>query len=465
MRNLQMIMLVVLSHVLGSIPSHAQPVALENSKLTASDASLGDWFGSAVDGFESTLAVGKYFDDTACGGAVNCNSGAVYVFERTPAGAWSAGQKLIASNLSPTSYFGYAIDLQGNTLAVGSYAHPNGELIGAAYIFGRVSEGTPWSETKALTAPDSVPYLNFGNSVALSGDTLIVGAPGDSYPCPADPGICLAGSAYVFSRNAGGMNNWGFVKKLISPDGLAQQMFGTSVALENDLAVISAPGANPNSAAFVFERNLGGLDNWGFRKKIQPSAAGGNKGLLGRYPKALGLHGDFLIGGAPLDSRACVPPIYFCGIVHVFSRNAGGTNNWGEIAVVPPPLPTHASYYGETVSVVDSTYFLVGEGGQNTLSYPGRVHAFQASDSVNWVRTAQLVPSDFPGDASWAFGISVTHTPQFVAVGASLADLGCNGCDEGSVYIFDPRAGYLLFQDSFESSDTSRWSATEPPLL
>jgi hypothetical protein len=124
---------------------------------------------------------------------------------------------------------------------------------GAVYIFERNEGGTDnWGEVKKVTASDASAGHNFGSSVAVSGDTAVVGAFVDG------TGGSQAGAAYVFERNEGGPDNWGEVKKLIASDAQAGDRFGISVANSGDAAIAGAffedAGGSDAGAAYVFER-------------------------------------------------------------------------------------------------------------------------------------------------------------------------------------------------------------------
>jgi hypothetical protein len=124
---------------------------------------------------------------------------------------------------------------------------------------------------KKLTADDGATTDSFGNSVALSGDTLVVGASGADVGGKVD-----RGAAYVFERNRGGTDTWGKVKKLTASDGEAGDRFGSSVAISGETIVVGAPyvdeivGIDSNRGrAYVYSRNAGGADNWGEIREVR----------------------------------------------------------------------------------------------------------------------------------------------------------------------------------------------------
>ena len=222
----------------------------EAKKVTASDAQAGDLFGGSVSISGDTIVVGAFFEDA--GGA---NSGAVYLFQRNEGGADSWGQvkKLTASDAQMSDEFGYSVAINSNTAVVGArFEDAGGSDAGAGYVYQRDQGGAGnWGETKKLIASDAENNDEFGFSVALSGDTAIVGARNEN------TGGLSAGAGYVFGRNQGGAENWGEVKKLTASDAQAVDAFGTSVAASGDTAVVGADiedtVANNAGAAYVFD--------------------------------------------------------------------------------------------------------------------------------------------------------------------------------------------------------------------
>jgi hypothetical protein len=126
-----------------------------------------------------------------------------------------------------------------------------------------------WTEVKKLTASDAEAGDNFGHAVAVSGDTAIVGAHQE------DTGGSNAGAAYVFYRDWGGVDYWGQWHKLIASDAEAGDQFGRSVAISGDTAIVGAygedAGGSAAGAAYVFDRDQGGADSWGEVKKLVAS--------------------------------------------------------------------------------------------------------------------------------------------------------------------------------------------------
>ena len=192
--------------------------------LTASDGMAGDQFGYSVAIDGDTLVVGAYGV-----GDNGFNSGSAYVFTRTGT-IWTEQAKLTASDGAERDRFGWSVAIDVNTIVVGAWGDDdNGERSGSAYVFTR--SGTTWSQQTKLTASDGAARDQFGGSVAIAGDTIVVGAHQD------DENGNRSGSAYVFTRTE---TTWTQQAKLTASDGAADDIFGISVAIAGDTIVAGA---------------------------------------------------------------------------------------------------------------------------------------------------------------------------------------------------------------------------------
>lgn len=191
---------------------------------TTSGSSL---FGASLAMSGDTLVVGASHDDDQANG-----SGAAYVYERDPDGAWVEVAKLLPSDGGAFDSFGRTVAVSGETVVVGSPSHDDPALAaGAAYVFERSSAGS-WIEVARLQPSDSEAHQSFGGSVALAGDRLVVGAYND------DQSDRDAGAAYLFVRDPSG--RWNEVVKFLASDGLADDALGLSVAFLGDLILAGA---------------------------------------------------------------------------------------------------------------------------------------------------------------------------------------------------------------------------------
>jgi hypothetical protein len=142
-----------------------------------------------------------------------------------------------------------------------------------------------------LLASDGANGDRFGQSVAISSDTVVVGASLEN-----ELGTS-AGAAYVFDRNQGGINNWGQVRKLTASDGTLNDQFGFSVAIQNDRTFVGAIG--DAGSAYAFERNQGGSNNWGEIRTLLPSDGVSPD----RFGGAVALFGSTIVVGSSADDN------------------------------------------------------------------------------------------------------------------------------------------------------------------
>lgn len=228
------------------------------ARLTAADAAAGDMFGFAV-GLDGRYAVvGAYGDDDA-----GAESGAAYVFERE-GGRWLQRRKLVCDAPAVGYWFGRSVAVDGDTVVIGASGDGGGRAgrteSGAAYVYRRRSGG--WIREARLTPSGGSAGDRFGRSVAVSGNRIIVGAFWEDAAAPADDGTSAGrdtGAAYVFEREGGA---WTQRARLTAVNGATEDLFGISVGISGGYAVVGAmqndeKGPDAGSAYF-FKRTEGG---------------------------------------------------------------------------------------------------------------------------------------------------------------------------------------------------------------
>lgn len=215
---------------------------VQQAKLTASDAAVADNFGERVDIDGDTIVVG----------AEGTRPAAVYVFVGSGS-RWTQQAKLTSSDWQPLDYFGWSLAISRDTIVVGAPLDSTvaGREAGSAYVFFR--SGTTWFRQAKLTAPDGAAADGFGSSVDVGGSTVLVGASGHDGTVPGG----YVGSVYVFVRTP---NSWVLQAQLTPFDGAGSDAFGTSVALDGDTAVVGSlndngPPEDGPGAAYVYTRS------------------------------------------------------------------------------------------------------------------------------------------------------------------------------------------------------------------
>lgn len=235
-------------------------------KIIASDGIDGDQFGFTLGAFGDTLVIGSVGDK---------RGGAAYFFELDSTGVWKEVQKVVGNReTTQKDGFAFSFAITSDEVMIGA---PRENLkIGAVYIFSHTAEGW-WNQTEKLTAKDQFKGDKFGFSLDVSGDNLVVGAMLDNNHRGQN-----VGAAYVFTRGAG--EGWKETQKLIGDDLLADDQFGFSVAMFNNTIIVGANREDHGSyidvgAAYIFSRD--GYGQW-FQKKKIVSADGESNALFGK---------------------------------------------------------------------------------------------------------------------------------------------------------------------------------------
>jgi hypothetical protein len=229
-------------------------LVIQQTQLTVPDGAANDNYGFkvAIDG------------TTALVSAINADgtAGAVYAYTRDAAGAWTQGQKLKAGDAAAGDLFGMGLALQGDTAVIGASGRTIGANAaqGAVYVFTR-SAGT-WTQQAELTNPAGSSSEQFGWAVDVDGDTLAVAAPGEAVF--GNPG---QGALHVYTRSG---SIWTQQTRLTAADGNGNDYLGSSVALSGDTVVAGVPGSNvgvndSQGAAYVFKRTDG---SWALQAKL-----------------------------------------------------------------------------------------------------------------------------------------------------------------------------------------------------
>ncbi len=252
-------------------------------KLTASDGLAEDRFGAAVavSGRGNAVAVGASLGDAG----LVADTGAVYVYERNAAGVITE-TKLTASDAAAIDNFGTALAMSDGTLVVGAFGNDDaGISSGSAYLFRKNAAGVVVE--RKLTASDAAPGDFFGESVAIDGTTVVVGA-------DMDDAVGLdEGSVYVYQPDgAGGLME----TKLTAGDAAAGDKFGGSVALHNGTLVVGAVGkadaGSLSGAAYIYRRDAAGVI-------VETKVTAGDDAMFDQFGHSVAISGTMIVVGAP----------------------------------------------------------------------------------------------------------------------------------------------------------------------
>lgn len=384
----------------------ANDVTEEDQILPLVDLLGGDEFGRSVDisGNFAVVGVPAKFDT---GGDI----GAAYVFEFDGA-AWLATERLDPDVLRDGDRYGWSVAVDGDTAVVGAYNRAIGT--GTVYVW-QESAGA-WSLVDELTAPAADAIEWFGWSLDLDGDLMVVGAP------LRDEAARDAGAVFVFERSETG---WEHIETLYSPDPLSDLQLGYDVAIHRD-TVVAGTGPSRDRAE-VFKRLDG---EWQLDGTLE---AAGDGGFESQFGVAVGVDGQTVVVGAPrYDAEARAD----AGAVHVFDRGPVG---WEETAILVSNHTEALNEMGRAVAiegdvvVAGSRRFDLPIGNGFSLDEAGGAFVFQR-DGGEWVETEILGASDAAiGDN---LGTAVAIDDARAIVGAPKAEHDSSAFDLGKAYVF-----------------------------
>lgn len=332
-------------------------------------------------GFGETVAI----DD---GVAVVGAGGQAIIFERDEGGVDAWGQVAVLTAPGAAN-FGVSVAISGDTVVVGaSLDATTAPTAGAAFLFERDAGGPDnWGQVKQLLASDGDTGDRFGSDVAIDGDAVLVAAIND------EPAGFQTGSVYVFERDAGGVDNWGEVKKLVASNRTTSDDFGTDVTISGDTAVVSAPfqGSNEKGAAYIFERDSGGPANWGEVLFLRPPSSQD----FDQFGRGVSLHGDTLLVGS---IRQLVPgPV--SGAAFLFERDLGGPDAWGFVKILRSldldGVDLFSTGSGQ-VSIRGDTAVIGARNDEDVGPQHGSAYVFKRNvgGPDNWGQTQKITPSE-----------------------------------------------------------------------
>jgi acetyltransferase-like isoleucine patch superfamily enzyme len=389
--------------------------ATQQAKLTAGDGTQQSYMGTGVALSGNTALVGTYYADVPG----SPNQGAGYVYVRTGT-TWAEQAKLTASDGARDNFLGYSVAIDGDTAVLGAFgADISGKANqGAAYVFTR--SGTTWTQQAKLTAGDGAAADQFGFSVALSGNTVVVGANQATIG-----GNTKQGAAYVFTRSG---TTWSQQAKLTAIGGVADDNFGVSAALTGNTALIGAPVAEVSGvrigAGYVFTRSG---TTWTQQARLTADD-GAASDLLG-FSAALDNTGTTALLGA---YNADVGSNANQGAGYVFTRT--GTT-WAQQAKLTAGDGAAEDQAGYSVALSGNTAILGAYGADvSGKADQGAAYLFTRSGTT-WAQGPKITGDDAQAGDRVGASAALDGTASTAALGVPFADIGTSP-DPGAAYVF-----------------------------
>jgi hypothetical protein len=376
----------------------------EIQKIVAPDRATSDHFSKSISISNNYAVIGAHRTQTdENGNNPVLKAGGVYVFKKDNTGQWNFVQKLVANDRMAEDNFGTSVSIKNNYIIVGAYKRDTTisgtfySQIGACYIFKKDSNNN-WNQTQKLIAPDLDSLDYFGKSVSITDNYLIIGAAFKN-----SGSLSQAGAAYIYEKDSSGY--WNFSQKLTASDIDGFSVFGWSVSIKDNRAVVGAYKDDKNE--------------------------NGNQVMLD------------------------------AGAAYIFERDNFG--NWNEIKKLVASDRNSNDFFGYATALSDSTIIIgayqEGEdvNGQNTLQNSGSAYIFKLNNTGQWNETQKITaPNRFTDDR---FGYSVGISGNNIIVGAYKEDEDLNESstltDAGAAYIYTLNTNAWVFSEKLTVTDRS----------
>ncbi len=400
--------LSMLSFLVGTFYLFSQP-GIQHARIVPPEPEIDGYFGSAVDIYEDYAIIGSEYSNDGVAGS---HKGSAYIYKIVN-GDWVMHKKLVPTNLADGAIFGASVSMHGDFAVVGATGDKGPKpTSGTAYVFYKNKGGNDnWGMVCKLFANYGQTGDYFGFSVDIYNDIVVVGAPN------ATVNNIVSGVAYIFKKHPTENGLWGEVTKLVPNDPLKNKHFGNSVSIYENNILVGAYG-NDNTmvypgSAYLFSKDAGGSDNWGLLKKIiDPDSKD-----YDRFGYSAKIYKDYLLIGATKKD-------FNAGSALIYMKNSGGTNNWGHVNTIKGTSSNWGDEFGTSVDMSDD-YIVVGAANDsplNNLIWPGSVTVFKKSSegTENWLETAFLF--DSTGHTGEEFGRQAAIYKNKIIIGAEDYD-------------------------------------------
>ncbi len=342
-------------------------------------------------------------------------------------------KKITAPDAAASNQFGRSVALNSVECFIGAPERAEGGIFasGASYFFGGNLGGVDnwgFAVKRNELAPGSADRM--GHSVGMSANHSVAGVWGD------DDNGTSSGAGYLYERNLGGIGAWGLRKKLVASDGVAHDNLGWAVDMDNGIVIMGARlKSNSQGAAYIFQENTGGANNWGQSKKLVAPIPEDSS----FFGHAVAVHNGTAVVGA-FQENAVAPN---SGAVYVYEELPAGppeapgsrTGTWKLAKKIVAPDGGSSDFFGGAVAVQNG---MVVVGATNHLDVSGgfgAVYLFHRNQggagNYGLVKKLVNVDTDNLGDS---FGRSLALDDDILAVG--VAQDGAPGASPGAVYVY-----------------------------
>ena len=342
---------------------------------------------------------------------------------------WGQTQKIVPDDRALGDEFGYSVAMQGEYAIISApqKSGTTSSRNGAVYVFKMDTNGD-WIQEQLLQQSTPRQFDEFGKALAIDGNYLIVGCRTQDYDENEANYINDApGAAYIFEKDGSG--NWSQTQKLVGTDRASLDVFGDAVDISGNYAIVSAPWEDEDEndlntmslagSAFIFERDPGGV--W---QRVQKIVASDRKAGVAFGEGAVAIDGNYIAIGVfrELDDATGGNPLGSAGAVYIFERDGSGT--WSEVQKIVASDRAQGEWFGYSVSL-DGNHLLVGSNQNN--NFTGAAYVFEKDGNDVWNEVQKLTASN--GVAGDRFGQDTDMDGNRIIIGAHFRDIGSPGDD------------------------------------
>jgi len=338
----------------------------------------------------------------------NNNSGDAELIELGETGVIAQTQ-LVPTKRRASDAFGSSVAISGQHAVVGSKKYDTfWNDAGAGLIFDVANPAaTP------TVVPENVPTNSeFGEAVAVSGNTAFIGGPGVSSD---------TGQVRVYDHNSG----WSLAQSLVHDDAQAGDGFGAEIEVAGGTLVVGAPGVDSSSFSNVGAAYVFGWDGaqWAQQAKLTRTATG----AVGSFGRAIAVQGNSIAVG---DANAAVSGNSTAGLVYIFSDTGSG---WSLTQTIQSPALHSSAFFGTSIDIQGNLMAIGASGDDTQANQAGAVYLYEKSGET-WTLTQTLFAPD--ATSGEFFGLSVEFSEKWLAVGAPITDTG-GVVNSGAVHVYE----------------------------
>ncbi|MBT3980661.1 MAG: hypothetical protein HOE90_04860 [Bacteriovoracaceae bacterium] len=380
----------------------------EGGKIQPGDIGSGDKFGTSVALSGKRVIAGAPYYDTA-----NTNAGGAWIYVWDPSSS-SWYSELVISGGTASELLGSWVDIDGNTAVVAApgYNSSTGKVL--VYMYDRSANN--WNLDQTLTTDDGIAGDQFGYSVNVDGNMIIVGTPYND-----DEGTNI-GKSYVFHRDPA-TGNWEQKFKVYPNSAPLTQNFGHRVSISNGSAIVAAPYSDETTT------NTGSIFTMNFNEELvsdwsEKSFSYGTGASAKHFGQAMDVHNDTAIISAPANNGDI-------GQAFIQNYDHDGTGSWATDATLYASDGASGDFFGWSVAIHGDWAAVGAPNTDQSGSNSGAVYTFKFDPSGNsWTQQTKSIAKD--GQASDYYGQSVDIHGNMMIVGAPSEDT--NASNAGAVY-------------------------------